>query len=190
VTCRRAMPAKGLNPPRRRADRRLGLSPCACSRQATPRRSIFRPTRCAQSCSSREPPGAPSANGRVGRSTSTSGPRREPKAAVAWRYHDPAARYEALRDYIAFFAGRVECWLDDEGVKAQPGDFCGGWVTNGLVGAFKGAPGRLVVMPASAYGLSPVPTAMRRRRTATVFARRTVARAVAPLSRSPLQLGE
>ena len=64
-----------------------------------------------------------------------------PKTAVAWRYRDPTARYEALRDYIAFFPGRLVCRLDDERVQAQLGDFYGGWVTSDLIGPFKGAPG-------------------------------------------------
>ena len=33
------------------------------------------------------------------------------------------------------------CWLDDERVRAQAGDFYGGWVTAGLRGPFKGGPG-------------------------------------------------
>ncbi len=28
-----------------------------------------------------------------------------------------------------------------ERVQAQPGDFCGGWITSDLVGPFKGPPG-------------------------------------------------
>jgi hypothetical protein len=31
------------------------------------------------------------------------------------------------------------CWLGDERVAAQPGDFYGGWVTSDLEGPFKGS---------------------------------------------------
>jgi uncharacterized protein (DUF427 family) len=62
--------------------------------------------------------------------------------AVAWTYPSPAAGYEALRDHIAFFPGRVDgAWLGDERVHAQEGDFYGGWITSDLIGPFKGPAG-------------------------------------------------
>ncbi len=68
------------------------------------------------------------------------GPRRE--ACAAWSYPDPAAQYGALRDHLAFYPGRMDaCWLDDERVQSQPGDFYGGWITADLRGPFKGAAG-------------------------------------------------
>tara|TARA_R110002049_G_scaffold2750_2_gene21507 strand:- start:312933 stop:313055 length:123 start_codon:yes stop_codon:yes gene_type:complete len=33
------------------------------------------------------------------------------------------------------------CYIDGELVIAQPGDFYGGWITNDVVGPFKGAAG-------------------------------------------------
>ncbi len=63
---------------------------------------------------------------------------------VAWTYPSPSHGYEALRDHIAFYPGRVDAaWLDDERVLAQEGDFYGGWITADLVGPFKGPPGTL-----------------------------------------------
>jgi hypothetical protein len=35
------------------------------------------------------------------------------------------------------------CWIGDERVEAQPGDFYGGWITGDIAGPFKGAPGTL-----------------------------------------------
>ncbi len=65
-------------------------------------------------------------------------------AAVAWTYPQPSAGYEALRDHLAFYPGRVDgAWLGEEQVHAQPGDYYGGWITVDLVGPFKGAPGTL-----------------------------------------------
>ena len=64
--------------------------------------------------------------------------------SVAWTFPDPTPGYEALRDHLAFFPGRVDAaWLGDERVEAQPSDFYGGWITSDLVGPFKGPPGTL-----------------------------------------------
>lgn len=68
------------------------------------------------------------------------GERRE--AAAAWTYRDPAPRYAALRDHVAIYASRMDaCWLDDERVRSQEGDFYGGWITDDITGPFKGASG-------------------------------------------------
>jgi uncharacterized protein (DUF427 family) len=64
--------------------------------------------------------------------------------AVGWTYRDPAPGYEALRDHVAFYPGRVDAaWMGDELVRAQRSDFYGGWITADLVGPFKGPPGTL-----------------------------------------------
>jgi uncharacterized protein (DUF427 family) len=60
---------------------------------------------------------------------------------AAWTYTDPKEAYEQLRDHVAFYAGRVECYLDDEPVRPQPGDFYGGWITDEIEGPLKGEPG-------------------------------------------------
>ena len=64
-------------------------------------------------------------------------------AAAGWTYPEPSHGYEALRDHVAFYPGRVDAWLDDERVEAQAGDFYGGWITADLVGPFKGPAGTL-----------------------------------------------
>jgi uncharacterized protein (DUF427 family) len=62
----------------------------------------------------------------------------------AWTYRDPLSGFEALRDAVAFYAGPMDaCYVDDERVEQQPGDFYGGWITSDVVGPFKGAPGTL-----------------------------------------------
>jgi len=64
--------------------------------------------------------------------------------AVGWTYRDPSRGYEALRDHVAFYPGRVDAaWIGEERVQAQPSDFYGGWITADLVGPFKGPPGTL-----------------------------------------------
>ena len=62
---------------------------------------------------------------------------------AAWQYLAPVEAYAALRGHVAFYPGRVDCWLDDERVAPQPGGFYGGWVTSDIEGPFKGVPGTL-----------------------------------------------
>jgi uncharacterized protein (DUF427 family) len=62
---------------------------------------------------------------------------------AAWGYPDPVAAYAALRDHLAFYPGRLACFLDAERVRPQDGDFYGGWITDEIQGPFKGAPGTL-----------------------------------------------
>ena len=61
---------------------------------------------------------------------------------AAWSYPDPTAAFLPIKDHIAFYASRVDaCWVGEERVQAQQGDFYGGWITRKVVGPFKGAPG-------------------------------------------------
>lgn len=63
---------------------------------------------------------------------------------VAWSYPRPEPGYEALRDHLAFYPGRVdEAWVGDERVTPQAGGFYGGWITSRVRGPFKGEPGTL-----------------------------------------------
>ena len=58
---------------------------------------------------------------------------------AAWSYLDPDHGYEAIRDYLAFFAGKMDaCYVGDQQVTAQPGHYYGGWITPEIVGPFKG----------------------------------------------------
>ena len=61
---------------------------------------------------------------------------------IAWTYPEPSARFEALRDHVALYPGRVDaCTVDGEVVRPQPGNFYGGWITSRVTGPFKGGPG-------------------------------------------------
>ena len=63
---------------------------------------------------------------------------------AAWSYPDPTPGFAAIRDHYCFYAGRVDaCYVDDEQVTPQAGDFYGGWITANIVGPFKGGPGTL-----------------------------------------------
>ncbi len=55
---------------------------------------------------------------------------------AAWSYET-----EVIRDHLACYAHELECFVDGERVRAQPGGFYGGWITRELVGPFKGEPG-------------------------------------------------
>jgi uncharacterized protein (DUF427 family) len=60
---------------------------------------------------------------------------------VGWRYELPSADFSELADYVAFYPAKVECYVDGERVRPQPGLFYGGWVTAEIVGPMKGEPG-------------------------------------------------
>ena len=61
--------------------------------------------------------------------------------AVGWTYPEPIADFSRRKGYICFYPGRVDCFVDAEKVRPQPGKFYGGWITDDLVGPFKGEPG-------------------------------------------------
>ena len=61
---------------------------------------------------------------------------------AVWYYSSPLPDYLELEGYLAFYPSRVDaCYIGDEKVVAQPGDFYGGWITSRVVGPFKGLPG-------------------------------------------------
>jgi uncharacterized protein (DUF427 family) len=61
---------------------------------------------------------------------------------AAWSYPLPTQAFLPIKDFLAFYASRVDaCFVDDEQVRSQPGDFYGGWITSRVVGPFKGGPG-------------------------------------------------
>jgi uncharacterized protein (DUF427 family) len=64
--------------------------------------------------------------------------------AAGWSYEDPSPGYELLRGAVAFYPGRVgRALVDGEPVRPQAGGFYGGWITDEVVGPFKGEPGTL-----------------------------------------------
>ena len=61
---------------------------------------------------------------------------------AAWHYPEPDPAYAALLGHVSVYPGRMDaCWLGEERVRAQAGDFYGGWITADLAGPFKGPPG-------------------------------------------------
>ena len=62
--------------------------------------------------------------------------------AGAWSYETPNPAFEAIAGYVSVYPGLMDaCFLGDEQVIAQDGNFYGGWITNDIVGPFKGSPG-------------------------------------------------
>jgi uncharacterized protein (DUF427 family) len=58
---------------------------------------------------------------------------------AAWYYSQPTEKFAIITNYIAFYPSKMDaCYVDGELVTAQPGDFYGGWITQDIVGPFKG----------------------------------------------------
>jgi uncharacterized protein (DUF427 family) len=69
------------------------------------------------------------------------GPRRR-AARAAWAYPDPTPPFAAIAGHVAVYAGPMDaCFVGAERARPQPGGFYGGWVTDRVVGPFKGEPG-------------------------------------------------
>ncbi len=63
---------------------------------------------------------------------------------AAWAYPDPVPEFALLRHAVAVYPDRMDaCTVDGEVVRPQAGGFYGGWVTDDVVGPFKGTSGTL-----------------------------------------------
>jgi len=61
---------------------------------------------------------------------------------AAWSYPEPTPGFAALAGAVAVYPAAMDvCTVDGEVVRPQEGGFYGGWVTDEVVGPFKGAPG-------------------------------------------------
>ncbi len=61
--------------------------------------------------------------------------------AAAWSYEDPTPAFRVVTGHLTFYPSRFACFVDGERVRPQDGGFYGGWITDDVVGPFKGAPG-------------------------------------------------
>ena len=62
--------------------------------------------------------------------------------SAAWSYATPRPGYEEIAGHLSFYPALMSaCYLGDERVEPQPGNFYGGWITADIVGPFKGAEG-------------------------------------------------
>jgi len=63
---------------------------------------------------------------------------------AGWFYPEPSPGFESLVDRVAVYPGKMDgCEVDGETVRPQAGGFYGGWITDRVVGPFKGEPGTL-----------------------------------------------
>ncbi|MDJ0714784.1 MAG: DUF427 domain-containing protein [Prochloraceae cyanobacterium] len=63
-------------------------------------------------------------------------------ANAGWYYPQPTPSFAAIVNYVAFYPSKMDaCYVNEEQVKSQPGDFYGGWITDNIVGPFKGGAG-------------------------------------------------
>jgi uncharacterized protein (DUF427 family) len=61
---------------------------------------------------------------------------------AAWFYANPTREFAKIKNYIAFYPSKMSaCFVNEELVETQAGDFYGGWITKDIVGPFKGAAG-------------------------------------------------
>ena len=61
---------------------------------------------------------------------------------AGWEYPEPTPGFELLQGCVALYPGLFDrVTVAGEEVRAQEGDFYGGWVTSRVVGPFKGEPG-------------------------------------------------
>ena len=61
---------------------------------------------------------------------------------AAWSYPKPTTRFAPIKDYVSFYPSKMHaCFVGDEQVQAQDGDFYGGWITSEIKGPFKGGAG-------------------------------------------------
>ncbi len=61
---------------------------------------------------------------------------------AAWKYIQPSPNFQSIQEYYSFYPGLMDaCYVNDELVIPQAGNFYGGWITSDIVGPFKGEPG-------------------------------------------------
>ena len=59
----------------------------------------------------------------------------------SWSYQSPNESFVALQRHFSFYPSLFDCFVSGSAVQPQPGEFYGGWVTEDVVGPFKGEPG-------------------------------------------------
>jgi uncharacterized protein (DUF427 family) len=60
---------------------------------------------------------------------------------VGWTYPEPTSAFAAIAGHFSFYPALLRCFVEGHRVRPQPGRFYGGWVTDEIVGPFKGEPG-------------------------------------------------
>ncbi len=56
---------------------------------------------------------------------------------AAWFYPNPTPAFITMKDYVAFYVHLMDaCYVNEEKVTPQPGNFYGGWITSDIVETF------------------------------------------------------
>ncbi len=58
-----------------------------------------------------------------------------------WRYPRAWDAAASIAGYFSCYPARLQCFIGDERVRPQAGGYYGGWITDDVVGPFKGEPG-------------------------------------------------
>lgn len=64
-----------------------------------------------------------------------------PLTTAAWSYQRPTRPFRDITGHLAFSPSLLACEVDGEAVRPQQGGFYAGWITDDVVGPFKGQPG-------------------------------------------------
>ena len=59
---------------------------------------------------------------------------------AVWSYQRPTRAFREIAGHLAFLPSALDCSVDGERVRPQQGGFYGGWITDDVVGPFKGGP--------------------------------------------------
>ncbi|CAF1467158.1 unnamed protein product [Adineta ricciae] len=68
--------------------------------------------------------------------------------ARIWSYENPTGsdeKYIGVKGYFSFYVGPWDCYVNDEKVEAQPGDFYGGWKTKNIMGKVNAGSGAWII---------------------------------------------
>ena len=61
--------------------------------------------------------------------------------AAAWSYESPTPAFAKIAGHVSLRPGVLACRVDGELARPQEGAFYAGWITDDVVGPFKGEPG-------------------------------------------------
>jgi uncharacterized protein (DUF427 family) len=61
--------------------------------------------------------------------------------AAAWSYEAPTPGFTAITGYLSLRPDPLVCTVDGKRARPQEGGFYAGWITDDVVGPFKGVPG-------------------------------------------------
>ncbi|MEX0844316.1 MAG: DUF427 domain-containing protein [Balneolaceae bacterium] len=56
----------------------------------------------------------------------------------AWSYPKPSPDYNKIKSYLSFYPSKMDCYVNGEHVKPQPGENYRGWITKEIVGPVRG----------------------------------------------------